>query len=136
MRSYSELIQIDNFLDRFRYLKLGGKVGQETFGAERYMNQVFYTSPEWKKIRNEVIIRDLGCDLGIEDREIGKRVYIHHMNPITMKDIRLRSDTIMDPEYLICCSFNTHNAIHYGSEDLLVLDPIERKPFDTCPWRN
>lgn len=136
MRSYSELIQIDNFLDRFRYLKLGGKVGQETFGAERYMNQVFYTSPEWKKIRNEVIIRDLGCDLGIEDREIGKRVYIHHMNPITMKDIRLRPDTIMDPEYLICCSFNTHNAIHYGSEDLLVLDPIERKPFDTCPWRN
>ena len=136
MRSYSELMQIDNFLDRFRYLKLGGKVGQETFGAERYMNQIFYTSPEWKKIRNEVIIRDLGCDLGIEDREIGKRVYIHHMNPITMQDIRLRSDTIMDPEYLICCSFNTHNAIHYGSEDLLVLDPIERKPFDTCPWRN
>ena len=136
MRSYSELIQIDNFLDRFKYLKLGGKVGQETFGAERYMNQVFYTSPEWRRVRNEVIIRDLGCDLGIEDRTIGKRVYIHHMNPITMQDIRLRSDEIMNPEYLICCSFNTHNAIHYGSEDLLILDPVERKPFDTCPWRN
>lgn len=135
MKTYSELIQLPTFLERFKYLKLGGKVAEETFGFERYLNQKFYSTAEWKHVRNQVITRDLGCDLGIADRPIYGHVYIHHLNPITSKDIRHKNDDILDPEYLICCAYNTHQAIHFGSEDLLFLDPVERKPYDTCPWR-
>lgn len=135
MRTYSELITIPDFKDRFLYLKLDGKVGEETFGYDRYLNQIFYRSPEWKRVRREVIIRDLGCDLGIEDRPLGSRIYVHHINPIKLKDINNRNLEILDPEFLICCSYDTHQAIHYGSEYLLLADPVERKPFDTCPWR-
>lgn len=136
MRTYSELVKLPTFLERFNYLKIGGRVAEETFGFERYLNQRFYNTPEWKRVRSEIIVRDLGCDLGIEDREIHGRIIIHHLNPITVDAIRLKVDDILDPEFLICCAYTTHQAIHYGSEDLLVLDPIERKPFDTCPWRN
>lgn len=135
MRTYSELITIPDFKERFLYLKLDGKVGEETFGYDRYLNQIFYRSPEWKRVRREVIIRDLGCDLGIEDRPLGSRIYVHHINPIKLKDINNRNLEILDPEFLICCSYDTHQAIHYGSEYLLIGDPVERKPFDTCPWR-
>ena len=135
MRTYSELITIPDFKERFLYLKLGGKVGEETFGYDRYLNQIFYRSPEWKRVRREVIIRDLGCDLGIEDRPLGSRIYVHHINPIKLKDINNRNLEILDPEFLICCSYDTHQAIHYGSEYLLLADPVERKPYDTCPWR-
>ena len=135
MRTYSELITIPDFKERFLYLKLDGKVGEETFGYDRYLNQIFYRSPEWKRVRREVIIRDLGCDLGIEDRPLGSRIYVHHINPIKLKDISNRNLEILDPEFLICCSYDTHQAIRYGSEYLLLADPVERKPCDTCPWR-
>ena len=136
LRTYDELIQFDTFLERYRYLRLGGQVGKETFGFERYLNQVFYrTDPEWKEIRHDVIIRDLGCDLAMEDRDIEGLVYVHHMNPLTKNDIIYRSEFLLSPKYLVCCSLNTHNAIHYGNEDLLILDPIIRLPNDTCPWK-
>lgn len=137
MRTYSELCKIDTFLGRFRYLKLNGKVGEETFGVDRYFNQVFYRSPLWRRIRRDVIIRDNGCDLGILDRELkgNERIYVHHMNPITIKDIETRSKFLLNPEYLISCSFDTHNAITYGDEGLLLLEPIERAPNDTIPWK-
>ena len=134
-RTYSELITIPTFKERFLYLKLNGKVCEETFGYERYLNQIFYRSPEWKRIRRETIVRDLGCDLGIEDRPINSGIYVHHMNPIELKDINYGNLDILNPEFLICCSYNTHQAIHYGDEYLLLADPVERKPFDTCPWR-
>ena len=136
IRTYSELIKIPTFEERFEYLNLDGKVGEETFGFDRYLNQVFYKSDEWKSIRNEVIIRDNGCDLGIEDREIHGRIIIHHMNPITVDDIIHRNEDILNPEYLICVTDNTHKAIHYGDEDLLIKDLIERTKNDTCPWRH
>ena len=136
IRTYSELIKIPTFEERFKYLNLDGKVGEETFGFDRYLNQVFYKSDEWKSIRNEVIIRDNGCDLGIEDREIHGRIIIHHMNPITVDDIIHRNEDILNPEYLICVTDNTHKAIHYGDEDLLIKDLIERTKNDTCPWRH
>ena len=136
IRTYSELIKIQTFEERFEYLNLDGKVGEETFGFDRYLNQVFYKSDEWKSIRNEVIIRDNGCDLGIEDREIHGRIIIHHMNPITVDDIIHRNEDILNPEYLICVADNTHKAIHYGDEDLLIKDLIERTKNDTCPWRH
>lgn len=136
MRNYSELSKIPTFKERFLYLKLDGKVGEETFGYDRNLNQIFYRSQEWKSVRRKVIIRDLGCDLGITDRPLNSRIYIHHMNPITLKDINNRNLDILNPEFLICCSYDTHQAIHYGSEYLLLADPVERKPFDTCPWRN
>jgi hypothetical protein len=129
-------MNIATFLERFRYLKLGGKVAEETFGFERYLNQKFYNTSEWKRVRDIVIARDSGCDLGIEDRPIFGKVIIHHLNPISAKDIIHRDMDILNPDYLICCSYDTHQAIHFGSEDLLILDPIERKPYDTCPWRN
>lgn len=135
LKTYSELISIPTFKERFRYLKLGGLVGEETFGCDRYLNQIFYTSPEWRMLRNDIITRDKGCDLAIEDREIWGRVYIHHMNPIMVKDILHRTDILLDPEYLILCSFNTHNAIHYGDESLLMEDYIPRTMNDTIPWR-
>lgn len=135
IRTYSELITIPTFEERYAYLKLSGKVGEETFGFDRYLNQIFYKSPEWRSIRNHVIIRDCGCDLGIEDREIPGRILVHHINPIHVEDITKRSEWILNPEYLICTSKNTHNAIHYGDDSLLITDPIERSKNDTCPWR-
>lgn len=146
IRTYTELSKLTSFEDRFRYLQLNGKVGSETFGYDRYLNQVFYQSDEWKRVRDEVIIRDNGCDLGIEGRELrdiyvkGKkvpaRIYIHHMNPLLLKDIEDRTDFLLNPEYLITTSFNTHQAIHYGDENLLILSPVERTKNDTCPWKH
>lgn len=136
MKTYSELIRLATFEERFRYLRLSGGVGYETFGFDRYLNQKFYASTEWKRVRDAVILRDNGCDLGVSDRIIGGKVLIHHMNPLTRDDILNRNDKLMNPEFLICVSHATHNAIHYGSEDLLVTTPPERKPNDTCPWRN
>ena len=135
IRTYSELIKLPTFEERFQYLKLDGDVGVETFGFDRYLNQAFYSSDEWKSIRNKVIIRDNGCDLGIEGREIYKRIIIHHMNPITKEDLLYRTEYLLNPEYMICTMKNTHDAIHYGDENLLFKEPIERKPNDTCPWR-
>lgn len=137
IRTYSELIKLPTFEERFKYLQLNGAVGQDTFGFDRYINQKFYRSLEWKRIRNEVIIRDNGCDLGVEGYEIyGQTIIIHHMNPITIKDIADVSDYLLNPEYLISTVHNTHNAIHYGDESLLCLGPIERTPNDTCPWKH
>lgn len=135
IRTYSELITLPTFEERFEYLRLGGKVGAETFGFDRYLNQIFYKSDKWLSVRDEVIIRDNGCDLGIEGREIYGRILVHHMNPITMDDIVNHSSWILDPEYLITTVKNTHDAIHYSDENLLIKDPIERRKNDTCPWR-
>ena len=136
IRTYSELIKLPTFEERYNYLKLGGNVGGETFGFDRYLNQIFYKDPEWLNIRDKVIIRDNGCDLGISDRKINKRVLVHHMNPITKDDILSRSKYLLDPEYLICTTKNTHDAIHYGDESILIKNPIERIKNDTCPWRH
>lgn len=136
IRTYSDLIAFDTFYDRFEYLKLSGEVGSVTFGHDRWFNQKFYTSEEWLHVRAEVIARDNGCDLGIAGYEINDRVYVHHMNPIRLDDIIKRSEMLLNPEYLIATTFRTHNAIHYGDVDLLVADPIERKPNDTCPWKH
>lgn len=135
IRTYSELITLPTFEERYRYLRIGGKVGKETFGFNRYLNQVFYSSEEWKRIRRDVIIRDFGCDLGVEGFEIYGRIIVHHMNPITKDDIISRSKFLLDPEFLICTSHNTHEAITYGDESLLALLPIERTKNDTCPWK-
>lgn len=135
IKTYSELITIPTFEERYRYLRLGGQVGAETFGFDRWLNQKFYKDPEWLAVRNQVIIRDNGCDLGIPGREIHSRILIHHMNPITKEDILRRSKYLLDPEYLICTIKNTHDAIHYGDEGLLILDPVVRSRNDTCPWR-
>lgn len=135
IRTYSELITLPTFEERYQYLRLGGKVGEETFGFDRYLNQIFYKSQEWRSIRDYVITRDQGCDLGIEDREIFGRILIHHMNPISVEDILHRSEYLLDPEYLISTIKNTHDAIHYGDESLLIVAPIERRRNDTCPWR-
>lgn len=135
IRTYSELITLPTFEERYAYLRLNGKVGEETFGFDRYLNQQFYKSKEWRSIRDRVITRDNGCDLGIEGREIHGRVLIHHMNPITVDDILRRSDFLLNPEYLICVDKITHDAIHYSDDNLLIKDPIERRKNDTCPWR-
>lgn len=134
-RTYSELIEIPTFIERYRYLRLGGKVGEDTFGFDRYLNQIFYKDHKWRSVRDEVIIRDNGCDLGIPDREIHSRILVHHINPITKEDIINRDPKLFDPENLICTVKNTHDAIHYGDEGLLILEPIERSQNDTCPWR-
>ena len=134
MKSYRELILLPTFQERFEYLKLNGKVGEETFGFDRYFNQRFYRSKEWKDIRNYVISRDHGCDLAIEDREIFGKVLIHHMNPISLDDIRNSSDYLLNPEYLITTTKLTHDAIHYGDSNLLTLEPIVRKARDTILW--
>ena len=136
IRTYSELIQLPTFEERFDYLRLDGVVGKDTFGFDRYLNQQFYRSSEWKRIRNQVIVRDNGCDLGIDEYEIHGRILIHHMNPISIEDLQYMSDLLMNPEYLICVSHRTHNAIHYGDESLIVTIPIERSQNDTCPWRH
>lgn len=135
IRTYSELSKLTTFEERYRYLRLGGRVGKETFGFDRWINQMFYKDPEWLKIRDKVIIRDNGCDLGIEGREIYSRIIVHHMNPITKADILDRSEFLLNPEYLICTVKNTHDAIHYGDENLLITLPMERSVNDTCPWR-
>lgn len=135
IRTYSELIKLKTFEERYEYLKLDGRVGEETFGFDRYLNQVFYKSPEWRSIRNEVIVRDNGCDLGIDGREIHTKILVHHMNPIRKEDILNRSDFLLNPEYLITTFKQTHDAIHYGDEELLIKDYTERTKFDTCPWR-
>lgn len=135
IRTYSELIQYDSFIERFRYLKLSGRVGEDTFGYDRYLNQQFYKSKEWRLLRDRIIIRDMGCDLGIPDRDIFERIIIHHMNPITKEDIINQTEFLLDPEYMICVSKRTHDAIHYGDESLLIDTLIERSPNDTCPWR-
>ena len=134
-RTYSELIVLPTFEERYRYLQLKGSVGEETFGFDRYINQKFYNSQEWKSIRDYIIVRDQGCDLGIEGYEIHGRIYIHHMNPVLIKDVMYRTEYLTNPEYLITTTHSTHNAIHYGDENLLIKTPIERSKNDTCPWR-
>lgn len=136
IRTYSELITLHTFEERFKYLQLNGQVGESTFGFDRYMNQVFYRSQKWKSIRDFVIIRDCGCDLGVEGYDIHGKIIIHHMNPLSMRDIETESDFLLNPDFLICTTHNTHNAIHYGDENLLVTTPIERTKNDTCPWRH
>lgn len=136
IRTYSELITLPTFEERFKYLQLNGQVGESTFGFDRYMNQVFYRSQKWKSIRDFVIIRDCGCDLGVEGYDIHGKIIIHHMNPLSMRDIETESDFLLNPDFLICTTHNTHNAIHYGDEKLLVTAPIERTKNDTCPWRH
>lgn len=136
IRTYSELITIPTFIERFNYLKLDGAVGIETFGYDRYLNQILYRTAEWKRFRNEIIIRDNGCDLGCDGYEIkGQRILVHHINPITVEDVLNRTKKVFDPENAITTILNTHNAIHYGDDDLLLVGPIDRKPNDTCPWR-
>lgn len=135
MKSYSELIRIPSFEERFRYLKINGIVGEETFGCDRYLNQIFYKSEEWKRIRRRVIIRDNGCDLAWEEYEIKGIIIIHHINPITKEDILDRSSKLFDLENLICTSVNTHKAIHYGNEEMLPKKIVERTMNDTCPWK-
>lgn len=136
IRTYSELSKLSTFEERFEYLRLDGIVGEETFGFDRYLNQQFYQNDiEWKQVRRFVIMRDLGCDLGIEDREIPGKIIVHHMNPITKDDLINRTKFLLDPEYLICTLKSTHDAIHYGDENLLMKGPVERTKNDTCPWR-
>lgn len=134
MLTYSELIQIPTFIDRFRYLKLSASVGEETYGWDRYLNQTLYKSKEWRETRERIIIRDDGCDLAHPDYLIGGRILIHHLNPITKRDILDRNPLIFDPENLVCISHITHEAVHYGSEDLLMKDLVERTPGDTKLW--
>lgn len=136
IRCYSELIQLPTFEERFEYLKLEGTVGKETFGNDRYLNQLLYRYNKiWLSTRDKVIIRDCGCDLGIEGREIYTKPIVHHMNPITIEQILNADPVIFDPEFLITTIHRTHNAIHYSNADQLIKEPIDRKPYDTCPWR-
>lgn len=135
-KSYSELITIPTFEERFEYLQLKGSVGKDTFGYDRYLNQVLYRSPEWKKLRNQIIIRDCGRDLACEGYEIYGRILIHHLNPITVDDVLDRSRKVFDPDNLVCVTHNTHNAIHYGDVSMLLTGPIVRTKNDTCPWRH
>ena len=136
MKTYTELLTLPTIKERYEYLKLGGSVGVVTFGGDRVFNQKFYSSREWKKVRRQIIIRDNACDLGVPGYELNSRIVIHHMNPVTMKDIRNEDwEYLTNPEYLISCSYMTHQAIHYGDQSLLPQVPVERKPYDTCPWR-
>lgn len=136
IKTYKELSRLRTFEERFDYLKLSGQVGKDTFGFDRIFNQRFYRSREWKAVRDFVIVRDNGCDLGIEGYEIrGQNILIHHMNPITIDDISDSTDFLLNPEYLISTTHNTHNAIHYGDKDLLVPTTFERSRYDTCPWK-
>lgn len=135
IKCYSELITIPTFLERYRYLKIGGRVGADTFGHDRYLNQILYHSGEWLDFRDEIIIRDNGCDLAHPEFELHDRILIHHINPITVEDVLRRDPKIFDPENVISTCLNTHNAIHYGDESRLMLLPITRTKNDTCPWR-
>lgn len=136
IRTYSELVSLPTFKERYEYLRLNGSVGLDTFGFDRYLKQEFYRSKEWKSIRDQVIIRDNGCDLGVDGYEIYGRIVIHHMNPILQTDILDRTQLLLDPDYLICTTHATHNAIHYGDEGLLPREPVERTRNDTCPWKS
>ena len=133
-RSYSELVKLQTFSERYNYLRLVGQVGSTTFGFDRYLNQSFYTSRDWRQVRHAVIARDAGCDLGLEGYEIFDRVYVHHMNPLTKKQVLAADENMFDPEYLVSCTLNTHNAIHYGDPNSLVRLPPERRPGDTTLW--
>lgn len=138
IRTYTELMKLPTFKERYEYLRIGGTIGHETFGKERWLNQRFYTSTVWRNFRREIIIRDQGCDLAHPDRPFitGEKIYIHHMNPIQIEDVRNIADCLLDPDQVICTSFNTHQAIHFGDESLLgIEEPIERTLYDTCPWR-
>lgn len=136
IRTYSELIMLQTFKERYKYLRLGGTVGEDTFGFDRYLNQAFYKSREWLDVRDYVIVRDHGCDLGLEGYEIHGKIIVHHMNPILKSDILERNKFLLDPEYLISTVKRTHDAIHYGDDSLLLDAPIERTKNDTCPWRH
>lgn len=136
MKTYSELVKLQTFEDRFRYLKLGGSVGEETFGVKRWLNQVFYKTDDWKIFRRDIIVRDEGCDLGIKDRSYNYGLLVHHIEPITVEDIVSRNvDKLLNPENAITTIDKTHRAIHYGDESILHLGIVERKPNDTIPWR-
>ena len=135
IKTYSELNNLTKFIDRYRYLRLFGKVGDETFGYDRYLNQIVYRSPEWKKFRRDVIVRDNGCDLGCDGYTIVGKILVHHIEPITLRDIERRDPKIFDMENVISVSMATHNAIHYGDESLLISEPLTRTKNDTCPWR-
>ena len=136
IKTYSELILLPTFEERFKYLQLNGRVGDDTFGFDRYINQKFYRSAEWKRIRDYIIIRDNGCDLAVDGYEIHGRILIHHMNPITISDIKFSTEYLMNPDYLVCVTHNTHNAIHYGDEKQIITGPIVRTKNDTCPWKH
>lgn len=136
IRTFTELSMLDTFIERFDYLSLKGVVGEETFGSERHRNQTFYRSREWRLVRDEVISRDYGCDLGVPGFDIHDRIYIHHMNPMTPEDLIHGNADILDPEYLISVTLKTHNAIHYGDRNLLALAVEERRPGDTRLWGN
>lgn len=134
-KNYNEMIRLKTFEERFDYLKIAGVVGEVTFGYERYINQRFYSSYAWKRLRNYIIVRDNGCDLGIPNKQINGQIFIHHIVPMTPKDLHMNNPLAMDPNNLICVSERTHQAIHYGNIDLINTDPIVRKPNDTCPWK-
>lgn len=136
IKTYLELSKLKTFKERYEYLRLKGKVGEETFGFDRYLNQLFYRSKEWKAVRDFVLVRDNGRDLGMEGYDIYGKVLIHHMNPISLEDIYKRSDTLLNPDYLITTTLLTHNAIHYGDDSLLITAPVERAKNDTCPWKH
>lgn len=135
LRTYSGMLEFSTFEDRFNYLALDGTIADDTLGFMRYLAQQFYASPDWKRIRDQVIIRDNGCDLGIEGRELFEAITVHHINPLTLEDLQKGSPLLFDPENLICVSDKTHKAIHYGDKSLLLLDFVERRPNDTCPWK-
>ena len=135
MLRYSELKRLKTFRERYEYLRLGGRIGESTFGFERFLNQALYTSQRWKLLRHQIIVRDNGCDLGVEGYEIADKIIIHHMNPLTRDQMREPDESMFDPEYLICVSQRTHNAIHYGDANLLPQPIVERRPNDTCPWK-
>ena len=137
IKRYSDLVRLRTAEERFNYLKLAGSIGESTFGFDRYLNQAFYTSKEWRKFRSEMILRDNGCDMALPDREIpsGAKLILHHINPLTLEDVEEQGEALFDPENVVCVSDRTHNAIHFGDISLLVLDPIVRRPNDTCPWK-
>lgn len=135
IKTYSELIAFPTYEERFRYLQLKGAVGKDTFGYDRYLNQILYNSQEWKRFRDKIIIRDNGCDLACEGYDIHGRILVHHINPIRVDDVVNRNPIVFDPENVVCVTHNTHNAIHYGDESLLILAPVERTKNDTCPWK-
>lgn len=135
IKTYSELIAFPTYEERFRYLQLKGAVGKDTFGYDRYLNQILYNSQEWKRFRDKIIIRDNGCDLACEGYNIHGRILVHHINPIRVDDVINRNPIVFDPENVVCVTHNTHNAIHYGDESLLILAPVERTKNDTCPWK-
>ena len=136
IKTYSELIKIPTFIERYRYLKIGGHVGVATFGYDRYLNQTLYRSDEWKRFRIDMIVRDKGNDLACEGYEMSGNILVHHIDPITIEDVLRRHPKIFDPENVVCTSLNTHNAIHYGNETILVTEPIIRTANDTCPWKH